>query len=575
MSSPRSPLYFRAFAALTGIGAVGVAAAALLLWGLYRADAVEAARVNLDRIARRVAEGGAWPGDSEAPGVWISLYDSQGRLVRESGGSDAEAPADAAPEVVQAAAVGHAVDVRRATRESSVDSLFTAVRGSAGVGRAAAALTHVAEARVKFMTYGAGALAFVIVGAALGAYGFAASHARAAAPLVQAAREIAEGDLRARIRSNRLDELGELARAVDAVADRRMAVLRQAEEERGELRAILDNAAEGIVVLGPGGRIQLINAAARVMFNAPLDATGRPFVEVTRNSQIQRFLEHIRDGPTVQQIDAQIGDEDPRTIRIAGGPIPDVKGNEGRVVLLATDVSDLRRLERMRVDFVANASHELKTPLASILGYAETLRDDGELDDSTRRQFLDTILRNARRLEDLVTDMLRLARLDSDAGTWKFEAVDPGELVERVVQEHVKDARERGVRLTCQVSRAAGAVTADAELVRQCISNLVGNAVKFTPSGGAVDVLVQAAEGGVAIDVIDTGVGIAPDHIPRIFERFYRADAGRAREVGGTGLGLAIAKHATAVHGGRIDVESTLGRGSRFRVFLPSVPPER
>jgi two-component system phosphate regulon sensor histidine kinase PhoR len=409
----------------------------------------------------------------------------------------------------------------------------------------------------------------------LGAHWLVVSHARSVAPIVRAAREVAEGDFRTRIRTERADEIGDLARAVDAVADRRMAILRQAEEERGELRAILDNAAEGIVVLGPEGRIQLINAAARVIFDAPLDATGRPFVEVTRNSQIQRFLDHLREGPAVQQIDAQIGDEDPRTVRIAGGLVPGVKGNEGRVVLLATDVSDLRRLERMRVDFVANASHELKTPLASILGYAETLRDDSELDESTRRKFLDTILRNAARLEELITDMLRLARLDTDASTWNFAPVDAAALVERVVQEHVNEARTRGVRLKCQVSHAASPITADAELVRQLVSNLVGNAVKFTPSGGTVDVLVDGVGEGITIDVNDTGIGIAPDHLPRVFERFYRADAGRAREVGGTGLGLAIAKHAAAVHGGRIDVESTLGQGTRFRVFLPNAPPER
>lgn len=576
MSWTRRTLFVRAFAALALAGAAAVAASALFLWNAYRSDSLETVQLDLERVARQVAEDPEWIPSKRGSVLWLSRYDASGALVQDSegeaaGGGDPSLP----PEVAGAVDSGLGLDLRRATPDSRADTLFVAVRGPAGIGRAALTLTRLSEARVAFVRFALASMAWVIAASAAAAAWLSLSYSRAAAPLVEAAREVAEGGFGTRIRTDRGDELGDLARAVDAVADRTMAILRQAEEERGELRAILDNAAEGIVVLGPGGRIQLINAAARRIFDAPPDATGRAFVEVTRNSQIQKFLDHIREGPVVQQIDAQIGDTDPRTVRIAGGRIPDVKPNEGRVVLLATDVSDLRRLERLRVDFVANASHELKTPLSSILGYAETLRDDPDLDASTRQAFLDTILRNAHRLEELVGDMLRLARLDSDAETFHFALVHPVEVVDRVLQEHESEARGRGVDLKCRVEGHVAPITADAELLHQCLSNLVGNAVKFTPRYGSVKVVVQTLGDGVSIEVNDTGAGIGPEHLPRIFERFYRADSGRARDAGGTGLGLAIAKHAAVVHGGRIDVESEIGKGSRFRVFLPSKPSER
>ncbi|MFN0207788.1 MAG: ATP-binding protein [Planctomycetota bacterium] len=395
-----------------------------------------------------------------------------------------------------------------------------------------------------------------------------------ASKIVASAHEAAQGGNNVRIRSHRRDEIGELARIVDGLVERRSALLRESESQQNELRAILDHATDGIIVLNPAGRVVLMNGAARVIFDAPHDSTGRLFEEVNRNPKVQDFVNKVRELPGIQQIDVLFGGDQNTAIRLRGGRIPDLEGRDERILLVAIDISDIRRLERARIDFVANASHELKTPLSAILGFAETLLDDPDLDAETRHRFLETILRNTKRLEELVGDMLRLARFDSETAVLRLESINTEKLCQSVVDAERASAERKNINLKLFASDQALPITGDRELLYQCISNLVSNAIKFTPARGFVHIEIHAVEGGVRIDVIDNGAGIAQEHILRIFERFYRADPARAREAGGTGLGLAIAKHAVLLHGGQIDVESELGKGSRFRVYLPLVPPE-
>lgn len=404
--------------------------------------------------------------------------------------------------------------------------------------------------------------------------GFVASaRAKALAPVLGASNAITGGNLRIRIRSDRDDEIGDLSRAIDDLADSRHRELLESEQRQHELRAILDHAAEGMIVLNDAGRILLINGAARLIFEAAPDAVGRPFEEINRSPAIHTFVQKVRLGSDTVQADVELPGVENTTIRLRGTRIPGQLRVDERILVIASDISDLRRLERMRIDFVANASHELKTPLAAVLGYAETLRDEGDLDPATRVKFLDTIVRNARRLEELVNDLLHLSRLDSHGAAVRFDTIQIDEVCESVVAAHRDAAEKKGVRLVHVASHALLPITAERELVFQCISNLVGNAVKFTPAGGTVTLEIMDVDSGVRIQVSDTGIGISAEHLPRIFERFYRADPARSREAGGTGLGLAIAKHAALLHGGRIEVESTPGKGTRFFVYFPRTPP--
>jgi len=244
----------------------------------------------------------------------------------------------------------------------------------------------------------------------------------------------------------------------------------------------------------------------------------------------------------------------------------------GGAVLVIHDLSDVRRLEAMRRDFVANVSHELKTPLTSISGYAETLLTDAP-DSETTKRFLATILTNARRMQRLVDNLLDLARLE--AGGWQpeRESVDLAELAHEAWSSLADGARIKSMDFSVDVPEDAATVYADADAVRQVLCNLLENSLRHTPAGGRIVCRSRREDDGVAVSVTDNGAGIVREHLPRVFERFYRADPSRSREEGGTGLGLAIVKHLVEAHGGRVSAESERGIGTTITCWFPEHPP--
>jgi signal transduction histidine kinase len=245
----------------------------------------------------------------------------------------------------------------------------------------------------------------------------------------------------------------------------------------------------------------------------------------------------------------------------------------GGAVLVLHDVTDLRRLETMRRDFVANVSHELKTPLTSIAGYAETLV--GETPDGpTTRRFLEVILGNARRMHRLVDDLLDLSRIESGGWLPAPESVDVADTAAEVLENFADRARAGGVTLQVEVPPDAAPLVADPQAVRQILTNLIDNALRYTPPGGRVSIASWRDHHDTMIEVRDTGSGIPAEHLPRLFERFYRVDASRSRAEGGTGLGLAIVKHLVEAHGGICTAESALGQGTVIRIRIPDPAPE-
>jgi len=249
---------------------------------------------------------------------------------------------------------------------------------------------------------------------------------------------------------------------------------------------------------------------------------------------------------------------------VSGRPLPD-----GGTLLVLSDVTDLRRVEAVRRDFVANVSHELKTPLTSIAGYAETLAAE-TTPGSQGARFVEVILSNARRMQRLVDDLLDLSRIESGHWQPRPEPVDIAAAAREAWAPFAEQAAAGGVRFEVATTPEARTVAADPDALRQILTNLYDNALRHTPEGGSILVSARPAPGGVALAVADTGSGIAGQHLPRIFERFYRADPGRARAQGGTGLGLAIVKHLVEAHGGRVTAESTLGRGTTIRLLFAS-----
>lgn len=365
------------------------------------------------------------------------------------------------------------------------------------------------------------------------------------------------------------------------------------ERQRSDLELLVSTISEGILQLDEQGRVLRANPAAHRLLALPEDPTGRPLESVVRGADLRRALRRAARQGELSQQDVVF---DERTLFVTARPMerPQDGGTATRresragVVVTIADYTPVRRLESVRRDFVANASHELKTPLTAIRGYAETLLGD-DLPENVRRQFVQTIFSNADRLQHIVDDLLDLSRLES--GRWRPELTDVD--VEELAREVWQDFRQRAedARITFRIEAAArDRVRADPSALHQVLSNLYDNALRYTPKAGHVTTVVsgrpathdEAREASapaqeselVSIEVRDTGVGIPGAALPRIFERFYRVDPARSREEGGTGLGLSIVKHLVESMGGRVEAESRLGKGTTIRVYLPAARSE-
>jgi two-component system phosphate regulon sensor histidine kinase PhoR len=373
---------------------------------------------------------------------------------------------------------------------------------------------------------------------------------------------------------------GSLARTFNEVAPQLEDRMQRLEGDRQLLRAVLGGMAEGVIACDARRRLIFANAAAGRLFGLGSDAVGRLVAEAIRIPQVQKAVVATLAGPGPFHdeliVPAPAGMPlGPSLVlavhgaRLPGSPAPGA-------VLVFHDVTETRRLERVRQDFVANASHELKTPLAAIKAYTETLLD-GALDDAAvNTTFLQRIDEQANRLNNLVLDLLSLARLESGQEFFQHRPLELLPVVNEAVesQRARAEARRLDYRLDLEPEAAGLVVTADDEAIRQVLDNLIDNAIKYTPEGGRVHVSLRRSDDGIAVlEVADSGIGIPRPDLPRVFERFYRVDKARSRELGGTGLGLSIVKHLVQSLGGAVAVDSRLGHGSTFTVTLPADRP--
>lgn len=348
--------------------------------------------------------------------------------------------------------------------------------------------------------------------------------------------------------------------------------LQKSETERRELAQLLDAGTEGRIQVNAAGRIVYTNAAAKALLGLPADARGQPIAALVRQAELRDVITRTLHGESHEPRELAIDD---RQVAIACAPLE----QQGGAVITILDLTEVRRLEAVRRDFVANVSHELKTPLTSIRGYTETLVSDRELPEETRQQFLEVIHRNATRVQGIVDDLLDLSRLQSGGWIPELQDVNAAELAEDAWISCREIAERKQIQFNIS-SIGSPIVSADPGGLRQVYSNLFDNALRYTSANGRITVHIARIRGGrqveptgdrVEIRVQDTGSGIPRDALARIFERFYRVDPARSRAEGGTGLGLSIVKHLIESMSGEVAAESELGRGTTIKLRLPAV----
>ncbi|HTK47413.1 MAG TPA: ATP-binding protein [Gemmatimonadaceae bacterium] len=547
-----------------------VAAVVLIAGGRLRDRLVEEKRDELLRVGRMIAT--EWRAGIDvdslarraglALGYRVTLIDSTGVVVGDTEfGAEARARLEnhfMRPEIVEARAAGSG-STRRHSASAGDDELYVAQRHPLGYVRVSLttrSLEEIVRGAQQDVLIG-GLLA--LLGAAALAFAFARSISRPVVELRDVARSIAAGDLSRRPALAAPGEVGDLATAVHRMSEQLGHRLEALEADDQLMTAVLESLEEGVIALDERGMVIRINQRARMLLGV---GSALPFARelLPREPALREAIEEASRGTATAAAEIALNE---RTVAIASRPLL-----TGGAVVTVLDLTVLRRLETIRRDFVANVSHELKTPLTAVSGYAETLLDRS-IPEEQRRRFVTTIHENATRMQRIVDDLLDLSRIESGGWQPNLTLVDVDGVVHDVFSSMQPEATAKGLALDAEIAPNASRVRADPTAFRQIVLNLVENAIRYTRAG-RVTLRTRAAAAGIWVEVSDTGMGIAAEHLPRIFERFYRVDAGRSRAEGGTGLGLAIVRHLVDAHGGRVEATSTVGRGTTVAVHFPA-----
>ena len=478
------------------------------------------------------------------------------------------------PEIRDALSGTKGVSLRRSitVREEQRYAAVPITIGGAIVGAARASVPAASLNRrlwqITAIIWGTGLFALLLI---LGGAAFMAR--RVTGPLAEieaAAKELGAGDLARRVQVRTGDEFEKIANAMNRMASHLAGTIRQLNAGKARLDTLLANLDDGVVVIAADRSIRMMNReAAKILDASETMGAGRPYPEVIRLPQVLAFIDGWIRGEAPDPRDlALVTGRGSRTVRCSAATVRYPGESDTDVLLALRDVTEERRLSQVKSDFVSNASHELRTPLTNIRGYLEAIQDavrEGAVPESS---FVDVALGNALRMEHLIDDLLELSRAEAGAAPLEKEETSLSAFLSRVAEPHRPEAARTGK--TLDVEAGGGAFRADLRKLALAVSNLVDNALKYGKEGGHVTLSGRIEGDACLLEVADDGPGIPPEHLPRIFERFYRADKGRSRELGGTGLGLSITKHIVESHGGSIRVESRLGAGTRFVLRLPA-----
>ncbi|HEY7291465.1 MAG TPA: ATP-binding protein [Vicinamibacterales bacterium] len=603
MKPGRATFQTKFFIAALSSAVIALVVAGLLVATNMRADTdarIEATLVAEARLAADLIQRADTPStvselDAEADrlgelvGARVTFIAPDGRVVGDSSetlegiaGMDNHGQR---PEVIEARANG----LGRARRYSATlrtEMLYIAVpvnRPSIGIVRVALPLSNIRAQLRAILIATLTALGLALAGGALIAWMLAARIGKRVRVVAAIAERYRRGDLTPPGLSYGDDEIGTVARTLDDSVQEVGRRLAEQARDRSRMEAILAGMVEGVIVVDAQGRLQLVNDAARHMLRVTNPAIDLPYQETIRFPAIAELLSATLAGRHPDPVQFSPPRDEARTIiaRAAGASASGAGGSSAGsatalsttlvgAVLVLHDITDLRRADQIRRDFVANVSHELRTPLTAIRGYVEALTD-GDASTDERQRFLDIIARHTQRMERLVKDLLRLARLDAGQETLDLVACDTRGLAESVVTEAGVAAEQRSQRLTVAIGPGAEIVRGDPGKLHDALRNLVANAITYAPERTTIAIEAVRVADRVAVSVSDEGPGIPEEELSRVFERFYRVDKSRARDPGGTGLGLAIVKHLVEMHGGTVSVENRPTGGARFIVTLPTV----
>ena len=589
-----------------GLTCLALILAAVLAIDFYSAQAlrqnyIDSAAMQLSSLSRLAAanppnlanadELRAWTQWMAQGGARVSIIDATGRVLSESA-RDPEGMENHSdrPEFLQAIASGEGHSIRHSATLNQ-EMMYTAVRvqpagGSPEVIRLALPLApmdaSLSALRLRLLF---ASLLIVLLGA-LALFVFFRSFATRVDRLTQFSLRLAKGDFRPLPAEHARDELAELTAALNQAAASMDRTIHSLSGERNRSSAILRSMVEGVAVIDANERLVFSNRAfSQILSLNSKTSEGRPLIEVLRNSELLGLIRRALKGEEGLQADIVMGTVQIRSFSATAAPVKALDSEpsgavsamraaktsekpSGAVVVLH-DVTELRRLERVRQDFVANVSHEFKTPLTAIQGFAETLLSGAIEDPKNNRRFLRIIRDHATRLARLTDDLLKLARIEAGKLEVQLLPVAVAEVVDSCMETALLKANQKQIAITVELAADLPRVRGDAALLRDVLQNLVDNAIQYTPPGGKILISAERKNGEVIIAVTDTGIGIPLSDQERIFERFYRVDAARSREAGGTGLGLSIAKHIVEVHGGDLWVESEVGAGSKFAFSIP------
>jgi two-component system phosphate regulon sensor histidine kinase PhoR len=537
--------------------AAEAAAIAGLLPGVHEPAALASEADRIGRlIASRVtfiAEDGRVVGDSTQPLAALERLENHASR----------------PEVADARTAGRGVS-RRYSTTLATDMVYVAVRTAhptVRYVRLALPLTEIDRQLAAIRTMTLLALTAAVPIALAVSWLVSAPLARRVQAIAAAAQRYAAGDLsRIGASDEGRDELSDVARVLDASVRELGRRLDELSRDRARMEAVLSGMSEGVLVVDHGGRVQRANRAAQAMLRIDDAAVGRPYLEVLRHPDIGAQLAEALQGAETAGCDLTLP-RDPKRVFVARAAPVSMSGGGGAVLVLH-DITELRHADQVRRDFVANVSHELRTPLTAIRGYVEALQDEPG-DSAATRRFLDIIGRHTARMERLVADLLRLARLDARQEPLDRQPCDVRQIFTTVVAELGPSIDGKQQQVTIDVPPDEGVVAADPAKVHDIVHNLVENAINYSPEGAAIHLSARRLGERSMIRVADSGPGIPDADLTRVFERFYRVDRARARP-GGTGLGLAIVKHLVELHGGTVIASNRPGGGAEFTVSLPS-----